>query len=145
MADLIHEAGGLVYMDGANMNAIAGWIDLDKMGVDAVHNNLHKTWTIPHGGGGPGDGIVAVSHRLVDYFQGFRFSKTAKNLIWLKLQRPLVHFTVTTEISHIKCARTLISKRLVDQVFVKCRELLFCSEIFVRKIKTYIPKSSGRM
>jgi glycine dehydrogenase len=75
MADLIHEVGGLVYMDGANMNAIAGWIDLNKMGVDAVHNNLHKTWTIPHGGGGPGDGIVAVSHRLVDYLPGVQIVK----------------------------------------------------------------------
>src|SRR5690606_25774394 len=46
VADLIHEAGGLVYMDGANMNAIAGWVDLGKMGVDAVHNNTHKTWSI---------------------------------------------------------------------------------------------------
>jgi glycine dehydrogenase len=72
MSDLIHSVGGLVYMDGANMNAIAGWIDLNKLGVDAVHNNLHKTWTIPHGGGGPGDGIVAVSTRLVDYLPGIQ-------------------------------------------------------------------------
>lgn len=70
MSDLIHKAGGLVYMDGANMNAIAGIIDLNKLGVDAVHNNLHKTWTIPHGGGGPGDAIVAVSHRLLDFMPG---------------------------------------------------------------------------
>ncbi|NOT78091.1 MAG: aminomethyl-transferring glycine dehydrogenase subunit GcvPB [Bacteriovoracaceae bacterium] len=75
MADLIHAAGGLVYMDGANMNAIAGWIDLNKMGVDAVHNNLHKTWTIPHGGGGPGDSMVAVSHRLIDYLPGIQVVK----------------------------------------------------------------------
>jgi glycine dehydrogenase len=75
MSKLIHAAGGLVYMDGANMNAIAGWIDLNKMGVDAVHNNLHKTWTIPHGGGGPGDGIVAVSHRLLDYLPGIQVTK----------------------------------------------------------------------
>ncbi len=75
MADMIHESGGLVYMDGANMNAIAGWINLDKMGVDAVHNNLHKTWTIPHGGGGPGDAIVAVSHRLVDYLPGVQIKE----------------------------------------------------------------------
>ena len=75
MSELIHGVGGLVYMDGANMNAIAGWIDLNKMGVDAVHNNLHKTWTIPHGGGGPGDGIVAVSHRLVDYLPGIQVVK----------------------------------------------------------------------
>ena len=76
MADMIHQSGGLVYMDGANMNAIAGWIDLDKMGVDAVHNNLHKTWTIPHGGGGPGDAIVAVSHRLVDHLPGLQIKET---------------------------------------------------------------------
>jgi glycine dehydrogenase len=75
MAQLIHEAGGLVYMDGANMNAIAGIVDLNKLGVDAVHNNLHKTWTIPHGGGGPGDAIVAVSHRLLDYLPGFQVVK----------------------------------------------------------------------
>jgi len=52
------------------MNAIASWVDLNALGVDAVHNNLHKTWTIPHGGGGPGDGIVAVSERLLDYLPG---------------------------------------------------------------------------
>lgn len=70
VADFVHAAGGLVYMDGANMNAIAGWINLNTIGVDAVHNNLHKTWTIPHGGGGPGDAIVAVSEKLVDYLPG---------------------------------------------------------------------------
>jgi glycine dehydrogenase len=57
-------------MDGANMNAVAGVVNLNSLGVDAVHNNLHKTWTIPHGGGGPGDAIVAVSHRLVDFMPG---------------------------------------------------------------------------
>lgn len=77
MSELIHAVGGLVYMDGANMNAIAGWIDLNKMGVDAVHNNLHKTWTIPHGGGGPGDGIVAVSHRLIEFLPGVQVAKDA--------------------------------------------------------------------
>jgi glycine dehydrogenase len=70
MADIIHECGGLVYMDGANMNAIASIVDLGKLGVDAVHNNLHKTWTIPHGGGGPGDAIVAVSEKLYDFLPG---------------------------------------------------------------------------
>jgi glycine dehydrogenase len=70
IADKVHEAGGLVYMDGANMNAIAGWCDLGAMGVDAVHNNLHKTWTIPHGGGGPGDAFVGVSERLMPYLPG---------------------------------------------------------------------------
>lgn len=77
VAKKVHDAGGLVYMDGANMNAIAGWLDLGKLGVDAVHNNLHKTWTIPHGGGGPGDAIVAVSHKLVDFLPGRQVAKKA--------------------------------------------------------------------
>lgn len=75
MSELIHGVGGLVYMDGANMNAIAGIIDLGKLGVDAVHNNLHKTWTIPHGGGGPGDAIVAVSDKLIDFLPGVQVVK----------------------------------------------------------------------
>lgn len=75
MSALIHAVGGLVYMDGANMNAVAGIVDLNKLGVDAVHNNLHKTWTIPHGGGGPGDAIVAVSSRLIDFMPGVQVVK----------------------------------------------------------------------
>lgn len=77
IAQAVHAAGGLVYMDGANMNAIAGWVDLNALGVDAVHNNLHKTWSIPHGGGGPGDGIVAVSEKLVDFLPGYQIEKAA--------------------------------------------------------------------
>lgn len=75
MADLIHGVDGLVYMDGANMNAIAGWLDLGRMGVDAVHNNTHKTWSIPHGGGGPGDAFVAVSAKLIDFLPGHQAVK----------------------------------------------------------------------
>jgi glycine dehydrogenase len=78
MADMIHAAGGLVYMDGANMNAVAGIVDMNELGVDAIHNNLHKTWTIPHGGGGPGDAIVAVSHRLLDFMPGVQVVKNGE-------------------------------------------------------------------
>jgi glycine dehydrogenase len=74
VSELIHSVDGLVYMDGANMNAIASWVDLDAMGVDAVHNNLHKTWTVPHGGGGPGDAIVAVSSKLIDFLPGVQIT-----------------------------------------------------------------------
>ena len=81
MADAVHRAGGLVYMDGANMNAIAGWVNLDQLGVDAVHNNLHKTWTVPHGGGGPGDGIVGVSARLVDFLPGYQIEKQGDRFV----------------------------------------------------------------
>ena len=80
IAEKVHDAGGLVYMDGANMNAIAGKVDLGKLGVDAVHNNLHKTWTIPHGGGGPGDAIVAVSEKLIDFLPGFQITKQQNGL-----------------------------------------------------------------
>lgn len=75
IAEQVHAAGGLVYMDGANMNAIAGWVNLGAMGVDAVHNNLHKTWSIPHGGGGPGDAFVGVSARLQDFLPGYQIEK----------------------------------------------------------------------
>ncbi len=75
VSKMLHDIDALVYMDGANMNAIAGWVDLHKLGVDAVHNNLHKTWTIPHGGGGPGDAIVAVSEKLIPYLPGHQVIK----------------------------------------------------------------------
>ncbi|OIO60572.1 MAG: glycine dehydrogenase [Verrucomicrobia bacterium CG_4_10_14_3_um_filter_43_23] len=72
VADKIHALGGLVYMDGANLNAIAGWVNIAALGVDAIHSNLHKTWSIPHGGGGPGDAILAVSDKLADYLPGYQ-------------------------------------------------------------------------
>jgi glycine dehydrogenase len=81
IAEKVHDAGGLVYMDGANMNAIAGWCDLGAMGVDAVHNNLHKTWTIPHGGGGPGDAMVAVSERLIRFLPGYQIVKEGEQFV----------------------------------------------------------------
>lgn len=64
---LVHEAGGLVYYDGANMNAIMGIARPGDMGFDIVHLNLHKTFTTPHGGGGPGSGPVGVREDLLDY------------------------------------------------------------------------------
>lgn len=67
IAALIHEAGGLLYYDGANMNAIMGYTRPGDMGFDVVHLNLHKTFSTPHGGGGPGSGPVGVSKRLVDF------------------------------------------------------------------------------
>jgi glycine dehydrogenase len=92
IADLIHSVDGLVYMDGANMNAIAGWADLGAMGVDAVHNNLHKTWTIPHGGGGPGDAIVAVSAKLVDFLPGHQIVKKNDLFQFVKAQKSIGSF-----------------------------------------------------
>jgi glycine dehydrogenase len=92
VADDVHAAGGLVYMDGANMNAIAGWVNLAALGVDAVHNNLHKTWTIPHGGGGPGDAIVAVSDRLKDFLPGHQIEKRDGRFVPVKAPRSIGSF-----------------------------------------------------
>jgi len=64
---MIHEAGGLVYLDGANMNAILGIARPGDFGADLMHFNPHKTFSGPHGGGGPGAGPIAVAQRLADY------------------------------------------------------------------------------
>ncbi|HHY59923.1 MAG TPA: aminomethyl-transferring glycine dehydrogenase subunit GcvPB, partial [Clostridia bacterium] len=67
MAQIIHDAGGLLYYDGANMNAIMGYVRPGDMGFDVVHFNLHKTFSTPHGGGGPGAGYVGVKEHLVPF------------------------------------------------------------------------------
>jgi glycine dehydrogenase subunit 2 len=67
---LVHEAGGLVYGDGANLNALLGIVRPGDLGIDVMHINLHKTFSTPHGGGGPGSGPVGVSARLVDFLPG---------------------------------------------------------------------------
>jgi glycine dehydrogenase subunit 2 len=67
IAELVHEAGGLLYYDGANMNAIMGIVRPGDMGFDVLHYNLHKTFSTPHGGGGPGSGPVACKASLKDY------------------------------------------------------------------------------
>ena len=70
MCNLIHEAGGQVYMDGANMNAQVGHTNPGKIGADVCHLNLHKTFAIPHGGGGPGVGPICVAEHLVPFLPG---------------------------------------------------------------------------
>lgn len=67
IADLVHRAGGLLYYDGANANAILGYSRPGDMGFDVVHFNLHKTFATPHGGGGPGSGPVGVKKELVPF------------------------------------------------------------------------------
>ncbi|MGQ0522596.1 MAG: aminomethyl-transferring glycine dehydrogenase subunit GcvPB [Betaproteobacteria bacterium] len=67
IAEAVHGAGGLLYYDGANLNAILGRIKPGDMGFDAIHINLHKTFSTPHGGGGPGAGPVGVASRLAPF------------------------------------------------------------------------------
>ena len=67
---IIHQNGGLVYMDGANLNAQLGLTSPGFIGADVCHLNLHKTFSIPHGGGGPGDGPIAVAKHLSQFLPG---------------------------------------------------------------------------
>ncbi|MEO5500150.1 MAG: aminomethyl-transferring glycine dehydrogenase [Ginsengibacter sp.] len=70
ICDIIHENGGLVYMDGANMNAQVGYTSPGFIGADVCHLNLHKTFAIPHGGGGPGMGPICVNEKLAPFLPG---------------------------------------------------------------------------
>jgi glycine dehydrogenase subunit 2 len=70
ICDIVHEAGGLVYMDGANMNALVGIARPGDMGVDVIHLNLHKTFSTPHGGGGPGCGPCCCTKELEPFSAG---------------------------------------------------------------------------
>ncbi|HHX31064.1 MAG TPA: aminomethyl-transferring glycine dehydrogenase [Bacteroidales bacterium] len=82
ICNLIHEAGGQVYMDGANMNAQVGHTNPGIIGADVCHLNLHKTFAIPHGGGGPGVGPICVAEHLVPFLPGHPVSmSTDKNTV----------------------------------------------------------------
>lgn len=74
---LVHEAGGLAYADGANLNAIIGRVRPGDLGFDVMHVNLHKTFATPHGGGGPGSGPIGVAEKLVPYLPISRVAKRA--------------------------------------------------------------------
>lgn len=82
IAELIHSCGGLLYYDGANLNAIVGHCRPGDMGFDIVHMNLHKTFATPHGGGGPGAGPVAVAERLVPYLPAPRPVRDGARYRW---------------------------------------------------------------
>ncbi|MDH5765089.1 MAG: aminomethyl-transferring glycine dehydrogenase subunit GcvPB [Gammaproteobacteria bacterium] len=83
IARTIHEAGGLLYYDGANLNAILGKIRPGDMGFDVIHSNLHKTFSTPHGGGGPGSGAIGVSKRLKPFMPLPVVAKENDNYRWL--------------------------------------------------------------
>lgn len=78
IARLVHEAGGLLYYDGANLNPLLGKVRPGDMGFDIMHINLHKTFSTPHGGGGPGSGPVGVASHLVKYLPNPHVKKDAE-------------------------------------------------------------------
>ena len=82
VADVVHDAGGLLYYDGANLNAILGKVKPGDMGFDVLHVNLHKTFATPHGGGGPGAGPVGAAARLAPYLPGPVVTRTGAGYRW---------------------------------------------------------------
>lgn len=83
IAKIVHDAGGLLYYDGANLNAILGHVRPGDMGFDVMHLNLHKTFATPHGGGGPGAGPVAVGERLKPFLPTPIVGKEGDQYRWL--------------------------------------------------------------
>jgi glycine dehydrogenase subunit 2 len=83
IAGIVHDAGGLLYYDGANLNAILGKVRPGDMGFDVLHMNLHKTFATPHGGGGPGAGPVGVGERLLPYLPIPTAGKDGERYRWL--------------------------------------------------------------
>jgi glycine dehydrogenase subunit 2 len=80
---IVHDAGGLLYYDGANLNAILGRVKPGDMGFDVIHMNLHKTFSTPHGGGGPGAGAVGVGARLLPFMPIPLVGKEGETYRWL--------------------------------------------------------------
>src|ERR1041385_6607738 len=88
ICDIVHEAGGLVYMDGANMNALVGVARPGDMGVDVIHLNLHKTFSTPHGGGGPGCGPCCCTKELEPFLPVPRIVKSSDSRFRLDYDQP---------------------------------------------------------
>lgn len=82
IAEIVHQAGGLLYYDGANANAVMGLVRPGDMGFDVVHLNLHKTFSTPHGGGGPGAGPVGVKAPLIPYLPYPRLKRSDQGWFW---------------------------------------------------------------
>ena len=88
VAKMVHEVGGLMYYDGANMNALMGRVRPGDMGFDIIHLNVHKTFATPHGGGGPGAGPVGVSKDLVEYLPIPTIEKNEDGVYRLDYEKP---------------------------------------------------------
>jgi glycine dehydrogenase subunit 2 len=88
IASIVHQAGGGLYYDGANLNAVMGVSRPGDMGFDIVHFNLHKSFTQPHGGGGPGSGPIAVSDRMEPYLMNPRISRSDEGVFDLVDDHP---------------------------------------------------------
>lgn len=81
ICDAVHGVGGQVYLDGANLNALLGYVKPGELGVDVMHINLHKTFCIPHGGGGPGVGPISCAKHLVPFLPSEEYQEESESLV----------------------------------------------------------------
>src|SRR5262249_11403989 len=88
IAGIVHAKGGFLYCDGANLNSFVGLAKPGRMGIDVMHMNLHKTFSTPHGGGGPGSGPVAVAERLVPFLPRPTIERLDDGTFKLEFDRP---------------------------------------------------------
>ncbi|MEG1997689.1 MAG: aminotransferase class V-fold PLP-dependent enzyme, partial [Clostridiales bacterium] len=84
ITEIVHQAGGLTYYDGANLNAVVGLVRPGDMGFDVIHLNLHKTMAAPHGGGGPGSGAVGCKQFLSPFIPGWLIEEQQGRLVMVK-------------------------------------------------------------
>ena len=115
IAKIVHDVGATLYYDGANLNAIMGKARPGDMGFDIVHFNLHKSFTQPHGGGGPGSGPIAVSERIKPYLMNPRIVRGDDGVV--RPRRPRLREVdrpparLPGQLRHASCAPTRTSAR----------------------------------
>jgi glycine dehydrogenase subunit 2 len=107
IAEIVHKAGGLLYYDGANLNAILGKVKPGDMGFDVIHMNLHKTFSTPHGGGGPGAGPVGVNERLIPFLPVPMIERNQDGIFYLLTEKDRPH-TIGRMSAHLGNAGVLL-------------------------------------
>ena len=133
IADVVHAAGGLVYMDGANLNALLGKVRPGEAGVDVMHINLHKTFTTPHGGGGPGSGVVGVGKELEPFLPTPTVEKNGEK-VRARLQAPEIDrpaALVLRQLRHVR-ARVHVHSRARRPGLTQATEMAVLNANYVR-------------
>jgi glycine dehydrogenase subunit 2 len=153
IAEIVHGCGATLYYDGANLNAIVGRVRPGEMGFDIVHFNLHKTFTQPHGGGGPGAGPIAVSERLEPYLMVPRVAQDGAGRFYLDYNHPRsigrlrgFHGNYTTFVRAYAYIRSLGEEGLRD---VSATAVLNANYLLARLrelgVDRYLPLAYGRL
>jgi len=141
IAEMVHSKGGFVYLDGANLNALMGITKPGDFGVDIMHFNLHKTFSTPHGGGGPGSGPVGVKKKLIPYLPVPTIEKNEKGF-WLNYQRPKSIGRIRSFYGNVKvvikayCYLRILGKEGLRQV---SENAILAANYIRKKLENYYP------